>query len=79
MSWSKEGLYKNVAAAQVAIESDYSLPSEIKSYILKGLSYLPDPEAPVWIKGNGHVCDGPGSYQVTTATLDVRSMRFADR
>lgn len=79
MSWSKEGLYRNVEAAQVAIESDYTLPVEIKGYILKSLSYLPDPAAPVWIKGHGHVCDGPGSYAVTSCQLTVTPMAFSEK
>lgn len=79
MSWSKVGLYKNVEAAQMAVESDYSVPAEIKAYILKGLSYLPDPASPVWIEGHGHVCDGPGSYVQTSCQLTVKPMPFSEK
>lgn len=78
MSWSKEGFYKDVEAAQVAIEADYMLPVAIKTYILAGLTYLA-PSAPVYIKGHGHLCDGPGSYAVTSAELTVKSMPFAEK
>ena len=83
MSWSKEGLYKNVETAHHAIEHDARLPREIKDYIIRGLSHWSgkslDHDSPVYIKGFGHVCDGPGSYEQTTCTLEVNPIPFVEK
>lgn len=79
MSWSKKGIYKDVATAQAAIEADGHLPSEVKSYISRGLANIPDQSQPVSIDGHGHVCDGPGSYATTSCSLNVQPLVFTDK
>ena len=51
------------------------LPPSIAGYIKAGVSALQDRhggDVLVTVTGNGHLCDGPDSHEVTTATLEVR-------
>lgn len=74
MSWSIDKKFKTVTIAVEKISGDANLPSEIKSYIVRGLSGLPKQDGPVEVSGSGHVCEGPGSYEQTTCTLSVKPL-----
>lgn len=52
-----------------------SAPQPIKDYVLMGVAGLRarhGEDVKVTISGHGHLCDGPGSYEVTTATIEVK-------
>lgn len=79
MSWSiNPNNFSGVPASEAkqAIEADPYLPDCVKSYIAAGIDGLVNdlaqgPDVPVNISGHGHLCMGPGSYNVTTATISV--------
>lgn len=80
MSWNIEGFYRNVAHAQDCVEKNTQLPPTIKSYIQTGLAGITSADAPISIKGFGHLCytgSGGGNYEVTSATLEVKPVVFA--
>lgn len=76
MSWSIALSAVSAVEAKAAIESASSnVPPPIASYIKAGLSALQDRhtgDVLVTVLGHGHLCDGPSSYEVTSATLEVR-------
>lgn len=50
-------------------------PAMIKAYVregLEGMRKIHGDDVRVTVTGYGHVCEGPGSYEVTSATIDVR-------
>lgn len=50
-------------------------PQPIKDYVLMGVKGLRDrhgEDVRVTITGHGHLCDGPSSYEITSATIDIR-------
>lgn len=76
MSWSLYNL-ENVSApeARDRLESHTNLPETIRDYILAGIGGLEQihgADVLVTITGQGHLCDKPGSYDVTSATLEVK-------
>jgi hypothetical protein len=84
MSWSldRDDL-KNADSAEAAriIEEHPHLPRAVKDYVLAGIEGIArycgspggDAAIPkVTITGHGHLCEGVGSYYVTSATIDVR-------
>jgi hypothetical protein len=79
MSWAiSSSRFDGIPASEArqAIEADPSLPDCVKSYIAAGIDGLVDylaqrPDVPVKISSHGHLCMGPGRYNVTTATITV--------
>lgn len=79
MSWSiNSNNFDGVPASEArqAIDADPNLPDCVKSYIVAGIdglvNYLAQgPDILVKISGYGHLCMGPDSYNVTTATISV--------
>lgn len=77
MSWSlstPEIRAATVADARSKIEQN-AAPQPIKDYVLAGIDGLVarfGEGVLVTISGHGHLCDGPSSYEVTSATIDVR-------
>lgn len=76
MSWSIKysGLTAGDVHAKLLGESSH-LPQQIKSYVVAGVTGLVSHYGDgvrVDVEGAGHLCDGPGSYEITTASLEVR-------
>lgn len=77
MSWNFiSDELKNVSAnvAHALVEKN-SAPQYIRDYVaagINGLVMVHGPDVNVTITGHGHLCDGPRSYEVTTATIEVR-------
>lgn len=75
MSWSIHPEIKSVSAGEAhAMIEAQPLPQTIKDYIglgINGLAIRHGMEVKVTVTGSGHLCDGPGSYDVTTATIRV--------
>jgi hypothetical protein len=79
MSWSIQGVYRDVQHASQSIASS-KLPPTIREYIHLGLAGITTKDVPVSIIGHGHLCyvgDGGGNYEVTSAQLEVKSLVFA--
>lgn len=76
MSWSITPEVKNVKAADaMALIDGIHAPQSVKDYIdagIDGLVACHGEDVLVTVTGYGHVCEGPGSYDVTTATITVR-------
>lgn len=84
MSFSFEKNFKNVAAAQAALSAPDGdgpdthnakvIPQGIRSFMLAGLANLPESLAdhPVRVKAVGHLCDGRGSYTISSADVVVQ-------
>jgi ribosome-associated translation inhibitor RaiA len=77
MSWSISPPIENMAAQDaICLLDDMILPDGIRDYIKDGIAgleaYYNDEQVPVTITGHGHVCHGKGSYEVTTATIEVK-------
>lgn len=76
MSWSIGLTAVSAIDAKAALESTASnVTPAIASYLKAGLSALQDRhtgDVLVTVLGHGHLCDGPSSYEVTSATLEVR-------
>lgn len=81
MSWSINGLTGPAPHAKEALASDANVPQSIKDYVFAGIdglvAYHGDENVPVRINGSGHVCTGVGSYDVTTATIEVKRVSEA--
>lgn len=77
MSWSIHPEIKNVpaAVAHKMVEDNKQIPQTIRDYIgagINGLCIKHGTDAKVTVTGHGHLCDGEHSYEVTTASLEVR-------
>lgn len=77
MSWSIPTIESAPAAeAKQAIADNPNLPRPVKDYVIAGIeglaAYFGDEKVAVAVSGYGHVCNGPGSYNVTTATIEVK-------
>lgn len=77
MSWSlgyPEIKNATIEEATKALEAN-TAPQSIKDYVLAGIKGLQDrygDDVHITVNGYGHLCEGKGSYDVTTATVDVR-------
>ena len=76
MSWSIYPKIKNVPASEAhkMVEENKHTPQPIRDYIAAGINGLAikyGMDVKVSVTGHGHLCDGEGSYEVTTATLQV--------
>lgn len=78
MSWNlgtPEIKSQTVAEAKRLLGSNSSTPQAIKDYVAAGIDGLVirhGESVLVTVTGYGHLCDGPNSLDVTTATLEVR-------
>lgn len=77
MSWSIWGVTDQPArVARERIEADNNLPQSVKDYVLAGIDGIVattgDEMVPVTASGHGHICMGPGSFAVTTASILVK-------
>ncbi len=80
MSWAiVEPVFTATEATKVKAAIDTQvvagLPHPVASYIKAGISALQDRhggDVLITVTGNGHLCDGPDSHEVTSATLEVR-------
>lgn len=77
MSWSIHPEIKNVpaGAAHELVQGITNLPPSIADYIghgINGLAMKHGMDVKVTVTGHGHLCDGENSYEVSTATLEVR-------
>lgn len=76
MSWSlyAEGSLEDV---HKAIDAEKTTPPSIKWYVRDGLGGLVKrygTEVRVKLAAYGHVCDSADSYEVTSATIDLRPL-----
>ncbi len=72
MSWSIQGVYRNTEHAREVVLKKMDIPENIQTYILVGLAGITE--------GSGHLCytgPGGGSYELTSAKLEVRPLQFA--
>lgn len=76
MSFSFEFAARNKAAARALIASQ-SAPDCIKAFLSMALDNLRE-DGPLSVKAAGHLCDGPGSYEVSNAQLHVAALRFSE-
>lgn len=77
MSWSIYPEIKNVPAkdAHKMVEENKNAPQTIRDYIAAGINGLAikyGMDVKVTVTGHGHLCDGEHSYEITTATLEIR-------
>lgn len=77
MSWNLG--YPEIKAAPAAkakeLLAENSAPQTVKDYVnagIDGLVTVHGEDVLVTVTGHGHLCDGPASYDVTTATIEVR-------
>ena len=74
MSWTLPSL-SGVSLKEAHRQLDNTvLPQPIREYVklgLAGIAVRYGDEVNVSISGHGHVCDGPGSYDVTSATIQI--------
>lgn len=54
-------------------------PDCVKEFLVDAVDNLGDQRLTdgVRVKANGHLCDGPASYEVSTAQIEVTPIRFA--
>ena len=77
MSWTlTSDELKNVSAKEAhdAVEKN-GAPQHIRDYVaagINGLVMVHGPDVRITVTGHGHLCDGPSSYDMTTATIEVR-------
>lgn len=72
MSFSFNFIAGNKAAARAKLAKEYA-PDSVKAFVgaaIDGLVNVDDRTAIV-VKGAGHLCDSPSSYQTSTATIEV--------
>jgi hypothetical protein len=77
MSWnlSYPAIVNEPAARAREMLAQNTAPEPIKAYVAAGIDGLVSrygDDVRVIISGHGHLCDGPSSYDVTSATIDVR-------
>lgn len=77
MSWSfhQPQLQRATPAEAKAIVAEAHLPEPIRAYVTAGIEALEAKHGPnvcVSVSGQGHLCDGPNSYEVTTASIEVK-------
>jgi len=80
MSWSIQGVYRDVSHAVLAISKQENIPHSMKEYIITGLRGITSKDSPVSINGHGHLCyigEGGGNYEVTSAQLEIKPLVFA--
>lgn len=76
MSWNLNNPEITAAPASEAKElvAKNTAPDTIKGYVLAGIDGLVSrygEDVKVTVTGYGHLCDGPSSYERTTATIEV--------
>ena len=77
MSWSfAVPEIKNVSAKEAHdLVEQNPAPQYIRDYVaagINGLVMVHGDAVRVTVTGHGHLCDGPSSYDLTTATIEVR-------
>lgn len=77
MSWSFQATYQGVEHAKAGVAADRYMPQAIKDYITFGLEHIKDKSCIIRIEGNGHLCSGPGEYEVTSVQLKVQPLEIA--
>lgn len=79
MSWIISDIaVKPVAEAKELLASN-SAPQSIKDYCIQGIDGLVaahGEDVIVSISGQGHVCTGPGSYEVTSAKIEIKPVNM---
>jgi hypothetical protein len=74
MSWALFGIEGATVGEAHAALLKGGAPDSIRAYVVAGISGLVakyGDDVRVTVTGHGHLCDGPGSYEVTSATILV--------
>lgn len=76
MSWSISKTFATKQEAMDGIAADATLPQMIKDYLSEGIKNIRDEGLTgISVGGNGHLCDGPDSYETTSASLSMVPLR----
>ena len=69
---------KAKAVRKLADKEHLHLPESVREFLLRAVEALPsgdeDIKRVVHVKAHGHLCERPGDYQVSSATIEVREL-----
>lgn len=74
MSFSFSYLARNKTAAKQRLAKEHA-PESVKAFVGTAIDNIPN-DGLIVVKANGHLCDGAGSYAVTTSAIEVRPLEF---
>lgn len=76
MSFSFSGLAANKAHAKAIVVTN--APRQLHELLCTAIDNMGH-DGPMTVLGSGHLCEGPGSYEATTASIEIKPVALPSR